>query len=319
MTDYSPIVVSVYNRYEHFRTCIGALLNNPQAKDSELYVVSDAPFRPEDEHAVNAIRSYIRKIDGFKKVYAIFREKNMGAFESVTQAAEDVIKTHGKIIALEDDVIVSKSFLQFMNDGLENYESNKNIFSVSAYCPPTAYREDLRGRVLVGDFHCPWGFATWEDRRPFDICRNNSYRKVLKDKYAIKLLTRHCAFMLEALRVDYLTDIGAADVRTCTQMILDRMVSIYPAVSLTRNIGVDGTGVHMGINEKLMEQQVCDGYLVSSWEPVDDRAFRSSLLANGSSWKSQIFLGTLYRLGLRDRLDALVTMARKFNRISQHE
>jgi hypothetical protein len=316
MVKLSPILVSVYNRINHFKACISALQRNSLAEHSELYIVSDAPSREEDKKIVSDIRRYIEDIDGFKKLHPIIRERNMGAFESVTQAAEDVIESHGRLIALEDDIVVSNNFLRFLNEGLDVFETNKNVFSVTGYCPPWAYREELNGKVLVGDFHCPWGFATWADRNPMVLSRSNRYKDVIKDKYAKNFLLKKIPGILDTLREDSIRDAGVGDVRVMTQMLLGKMITIYPPVSLSRNIGHDGSGVRQqfrdnGMQNLLSHQKIYDDYEVKSWEPIDDELFRMQLLDFGRNGKKQLVLPLIYRLGLREVLDPVVKYLRK--------
>lgn len=314
MNECAPIAVSVYNRINTFKKCITALRENYLAINSELYVISDASSQPKDDKLVDEIRGFAKGISGFKQVHLIFREKNIGGFESVVQAEKMILEKHEKIIFLEDDVIASKSFLYFLNAGLTHLKENKSIFSISSYCPPPAYTEKWKSRILIAPFHCPWGYATWKDRYQLVNARQNPYLTVLKDKSIIKYITRHAPFMLEALRSDYFNDTGCADVRISFQMMLQGMKSAYPAVSLSRNIGFDGSGQKMGVNQELMCQSVCDDYEVVSWELIDDQSFQTRFVGHGAEGNQQMIISTLYRLGLRDQLDSLVTTARRIKR-----
>jgi hypothetical protein len=314
MNECAPIAVTVYNRINTFKVCIAALRENPLATLSDLYVISDASSHPKDDKLIDEIRDFSRGISGFKQVHLIFWEKNIGGFESVVQAEKMILDKHGKIIILEDDVIASKSFLSFLNGGLTNLKENKSIFSISSYCPPPAYTEKLKNKMLIAPLHCPWGYATWKDRYQSVNTRHNPYLAVLNDKSVVSYITRHAPFMLEALRGDYINDTGCADVRISFQMLLKGMKSAYPAVSLSRNIGLDGSGQKMGINYGLMKQSVCDDYEVTSWDLVDDQSFQTKLVRNGAEGNRQLMLAMLYRLGLRDSLDPLVTAARRIKK-----
>ena len=127
---YAPIIVSVYDRLEHLQHCISSLLANKEASLSVLYVVSDAAYKQEDAEQVNRVREYVRGISGFYKVNFLFRDKNLGAHQSIILAVHEVLKTNETFIFLEDDIVVSENFLQYMNEGLSYYRNEKRIFSI---------------------------------------------------------------------------------------------------------------------------------------------------------------------------------------------
>ena len=72
------------------------------------------------------------------------------------------MRQYGKAIVLEDDILVSPVFLDYMNDALNRYEREKRVWSISAWSHPI----DSTG---LGDSyfwcipHC-WGWASWNDR-----------------------------------------------------------------------------------------------------------------------------------------------------------
>lgn len=65
---YASIVLFVYKRLDHARIVIDALLRNQEAKDSMLFIYSDAPKNEQDAAAVRSVRDYIRSVSGFKNV-----------------------------------------------------------------------------------------------------------------------------------------------------------------------------------------------------------------------------------------------------------
>ena len=76
--DYTPILLFVYNRLTHTRRCVEALLKNPLASESELFIYSDGAKDTTQQEAVNEVRNYIRSISGFKQITLIERTENQG-------------------------------------------------------------------------------------------------------------------------------------------------------------------------------------------------------------------------------------------------
>ena len=86
MLEMSPILITVYNRFDALVKCIENLKLNPEAQDSILYISSDFNFRAEDAEKITQIRKYVLDIKGFKEVRPIFYDTNQGAY-AATQAA----------------------------------------------------------------------------------------------------------------------------------------------------------------------------------------------------------------------------------------
>ena len=76
--DVAPIVLFVYNRPYHTKRTIEALKDNTLAKDSELFIFSDAPKSEAGIDDVLAVREIIKEVDGFKKVTVVQRDTNWG-------------------------------------------------------------------------------------------------------------------------------------------------------------------------------------------------------------------------------------------------
>lgn len=105
-------------------------------------------------------------------------------------------------------------------------------------------------------FFCPrfnaWGFGIWQDRfqsiRYFD--RNelrNIFKKIAMRKYISEYVGEDALLMLQYESENV---IDALDVKAIFQQILTRRLTVYPRISLTRNIGHDGSGLHCDITDK---------------------------------------------------------------------
>ena len=118
-TMLSPILLFVYNRLTHTQRCVEALLKNSFASNSELFIYADGVKDGTQQEAVNEVRNYIRSISGFKHITIIERTENWGLARNIIDGVTTQIKKYGKVIVLEDDLVVAPYFLQFMNDALE--------------------------------------------------------------------------------------------------------------------------------------------------------------------------------------------------------
>lgn len=127
MTTLAPILLFVYNRPRHTRQLVQSLLTNELAVKSQLIIYSDAPQNEMDRLAVEKTRNYIHSIKGFATLSIIEREKNHGLARNIIDGVTTQINRYGRIIVLEDDLIVAPYFLQFMNDALEIYKDEPKV------------------------------------------------------------------------------------------------------------------------------------------------------------------------------------------------
>jgi len=75
MKNLSPIVLFVYNRPWHTQQTIEALQKNELAIESDLIIYSDEAKTENEQENVDKVRLYINKINKFRKVTKIKREK----------------------------------------------------------------------------------------------------------------------------------------------------------------------------------------------------------------------------------------------------
>ncbi|MBT8042626.1 MAG: glycosyltransferase, partial [Pontiella sp.] len=99
----APVLISVYDRWQHLEACMEALKKNPEAKDTTLYIVSDGWQHEGHRESIEKVRAYILSISGFKEVRTRFRETNWGMRTSAMDAFEWVFSEHDRLIRMEDD------------------------------------------------------------------------------------------------------------------------------------------------------------------------------------------------------------------------
>ena len=133
MPDLAPILLFVYNRLDHTIKTITELQKNKLANESELFIFSDAPKNNNANLAVEKVRNFIKTVDGFRKISIIERQKNYGLAGSIIDGVSKIINDFGKVIVLEDDLITSPYFLNYMNDGLNIYENDDQVACIHGY------------------------------------------------------------------------------------------------------------------------------------------------------------------------------------------
>lgn len=291
----APIILFVYNRPEHTKRTVEALLKNELASESVLYVFADGVKRNasvEQKNKIRLVRDYIHDISGFKKVFIEEAEQNRGLANSVISGVTKVIDEYGRVIVLEDDIITHPFFLRFMNDCLNVYSSRNDVFMIGGFSLnikfPWWYRKDIYATYRS----CSWGWATWKDRW---ICADwnvSDYVSFSNDLQRISKFNRGGDDMYPMLNAQMNGKIDSWAIRWDYCMSSYNAICIRPVKTLCTNYGMDGSGVHCGFEEKRMNNEMYkkDIYLFSLEKTITpskiiSRRFKNFFVEKQSFWK----------------------------------
>ena len=238
----APITLFVYNRPDHTRQTIEALQKNFLAKESNLFIFSDGAKNEGDIDSVQEVRTYLKTIDGFKSVNIEEKTKNHGLANSIIAGVTKIVNKFGKIIVLEDDLVTSKYFLQYMNDGLDFYEKEKRVISIHGYIYPL--KQKLNSNFFIKGADC-WGWATW--KRGWDLFNKDG--KYLLTQLENKNLTKEFDFdntypYTKMLENQIAGKNNSWAIRWYASAFLANTLTLYPKESLVANIGFDDSGSH---------------------------------------------------------------------------
>ena len=162
MKKLAPIVLFTYNRLNTLRTTIQFLKKNKLANYSNIYIYSDFYKSNADKHNVLKVRKYLKSIKGFNQKKIILRKKNYGLAKNIINGVDEVLKRNTKVIVLEDDIKVSKYFLDYMNQTLNLYKNKKKIWHISGWNYNVKVSNSYDA-YFTRTMNC-WGWATWKDR-----------------------------------------------------------------------------------------------------------------------------------------------------------
>jgi len=243
---FAPIVLFVYNRPAHTRQTVEALLKNELAGESDLFIFSDAPKNPEAAGAVREVREYVGSITRFRSVRIVERDRNWGLANSIIDGVTTVVNKHGRIIVLEDDLIVTSHFLDYMNRALEYYAHEKKVMQISANMFPISSSE-----VLPETFFCKmttsWGWATWDRAwRKFEPDANKLIKMVIAKRLRKEFDMGYSYFQM--LEMQARCEVDSWAIRWYASVFLAGGLCLHPSASLVVNIGHDGSGTHCGTN-----------------------------------------------------------------------
>ncbi len=277
MTNPAPVAIFTYNRPEHLRQILSSLKANKEAGNTSLYLFSDGPKNPGDEQRVGEVRQIIRQTKGFKEVHKVEQPHNKGLAASIIQGVSEVLSKHPSCIVLEDDLVVSRWFLRFMNQGLDQYYNHRDIFSISGYCPPIAIPEAYPHQAFRFGRINSWGWATWADRWQsidWEVC---DFEAFIRDKNGVRRLQKLGKDLPVMLLKQQMGEINSWAVRFNQACFRSGQTNIYPVQSLVSNSGADGTGTHMRASRKFRVEMAPHALspLPAEEHPGISRAFRN--------------------------------------------
>jgi glycosyltransferase involved in cell wall biosynthesis len=241
----APIALFVYNRLWHTKKTIDALQKNTLAPDSDLIIFSDGPKdTPESRESVAALRDYLKTVSGFKSVKIVVREKNYGLGKSIVAGISEIIEEHSRIVVLEDDIVTSCYFLEYLNQGLNLYEDDEDVISIHSYIYPV--KAVLPETYFLKGADCQ-GWATW--KRGWDLFEPDGQK--LLDELVARKLTKKFDFdgsygYTRMLKDQIVGKNSSWAVRWYAAAFLKDKFTLYPRESLIYNTGFDGSGTHCG-------------------------------------------------------------------------
>ena len=242
----APITFFAYNRPEHARITIEALKKNSLASESELFIFSDGAKNDDenDLEKVKQVREYLKTIDGFKSVKIFERGKNYGCAKNIVDGVTQIVNEFGKIIVVEDDILTSPYFLNYVNDALELYKDDERVCNVDAYLSPFEFEN------MPQSFFAPfveiWGWGTWQRAwKYYEFDAGKLLDKITAGGggQSFNFYSDKQEFS-KMLKMQAEGKLNTWDVQWYATNFLLNKLSLFPGKTLTQNIGFDGSGTH---------------------------------------------------------------------------
>lgn len=246
----APVALFVYNRPWHTEQTLDALKRNILAADTVLYVFADGPKEgatEEDLRKIGDTRRLFSGLQGFKEVVVSARDKNLGLAPSVIAGVSEVVNRDGRIIVLEDDLVVSPNFLDFMNDGLNLYSDVSNVYSINGFMFPV--KSKLRQTVLL-PYTSTWGWATWKDKWAVFDEEMKGKEKLLADNAMKEKFNLGDYKYTDMLHYEH----NSWGIKWYYSVFMKGGLNVFPTRSLVSNIGFDGTGVNCEDGQQIIEK-----------------------------------------------------------------
>jgi hypothetical protein len=238
--DLAPIAVFVYKRPRHTDRLIDCLLANASVADSPVYVFCDAARTPEDQECVEATRRVVRKRLGpYGEI--IERRTNLGLANSIIEGVTELARRHGRVIVLEDDLVLHRGCIDFLNAALRHYADEERVYHVNSY----RYPIPVAAKPSLSRLTASWGWATWQ--RAWEAFERDAAKleQLIRTAGLASAMDFGGRFPFFAMLQDQARGhIDSWAIRWYASVLLRKGLAVSPSVSQTVNGGMDNTGSH---------------------------------------------------------------------------
>lgn len=285
----TPICLFVYNRPDETRQVLDSLIACNGASEHELYIFSDAARNHQDQDLVRNVRAIAQAMSGFKAIHLVESSTNRGLAKSIIQGVSQVIDQYGRIIVLEDDLLFSRDFLEYMEEALDLYEKDERIWSLSGYGPNISIPESYAHEIYLTTRASSWGWATWKNRWQdidWDVL---DYSKFSKNRALVQQFDKGGNDMSRLLALQQKGRINSWAIRWCYAQFKQGKFTVYPVKSKVINQGFGKNASHPGWNDarhhvslndtkvELVEGIQLDRTVLSAFKQHQDLSFVSKL------------------------------------------
>jgi hypothetical protein len=312
----TPIALFLYNRSEHANLALESLSRCRRLDECLLRIYCDGPKRPEHLAGVTAARNVAREWAAKLGAELVERETNLGLARSIVEGVSELCDTHGRVIVLEDDFILSPSFLDYMLRALDRYADEPNVYQVSGYMFPVEHPAGVDAFFLP--LTTTWGWATWQRawrifdweatgaielqsnpdlRRRFDLNNTYPYSGMLESRLKGENDSWGILFWWSVFKLGGL--------------------ALHPRKSLVWNGGFDNSGTHCGDlawpnqpSAEVAGEQSVRSFVLPDQVATDEAAFQRIIRFLGSEQPAESWLQRIRRR-IGERRGKAVSIARE--------
>lgn len=235
------ILLVGYNRPNILRENLEHLKSIGQ---KNIFVHIDGPKNKADEELQEEIRQIIDKFELNSKTH--FSDVNLGIIESIPQAIDNYfLNNKENLLIIEDDVLISKNSVSFINKYKDLLLNDNNLFFISLNSPCDKFISE----TYYSLFPYIWGWyisqSNWEEYRKFKLKKVfTSLAKTFKFQ-PFALMYWSLIYLLSKNRVLKSWDYDLVFFNICSSKKV-----LVPKYNLTNNIGFSSENTHTKDNYK---------------------------------------------------------------------
>lgn len=243
MVERAPIALFIFNRPDHLRRMLTSLSRCVGFDQSPIFVFADGPKTNAQLRDVEAARAVARELLLGRAEFC-FADANKGLARSIIDGVDAVTRQHGRVIVVEDDLVLAPCFLTYMNAALERYANDENVLQISGHAfdaPELA----MRSQAALLPFTTTWGWATWERAWRLLDATSKGWEQMRHDRALRRRFNLDGAYDYAGMLERQVRGRGDSwGIRWYWTVFRNGGLVLYPPVSLVGNEGMDGSGSH---------------------------------------------------------------------------
>lgn len=230
--------INGFNRPGHLHKTLEAL------KDAEcnldVWIHLDGPRNCVDESACSECLEVARNFtatyshNGFIST----SERNKGLAESIIESVEARLAKYDFVIFLEDDIIVTSAFFDYMEAAARKYQNCASVMQISGFNYATG---DTARHAYFLPFTTSWGWGTWPRAWKYYDRNVSSWVRYFAPVLRRAAFDLGCGFYKQ-ITANYAGRMKTWAVFWYATVFREGGVVLYPSSSLVSNIGHDGSG-----------------------------------------------------------------------------
>lgn len=218
------------------------------ARPPRLYVAADGPraSRPDEAARCEEVRRIASAVDWPCELHTLYRERNLGCKQGVSQGISWFFEHESEGIILEDDVLPVDSFFPYCEALLARYRDEPRVMAVSGcnlvghrHASPTSYFFSRQNHV--------WGWASWRrawrhyDARMRSWPQWSSNGGLMREFDGNACLADYWRALFERM---HRGEIDTWDYQWTFACWSNGGLTVLPAHNLTHNLGFDADATH---------------------------------------------------------------------------
>lgn len=245
MNEYAPIAIFVYRRAELVSRVLDALEACPEFSSSDVYIFSDGPKSQAAKPDVDEVRAHIRSRLR-ANMQLIESIPNKGLAGSIIEGVTSLCDEYGRVIVIEDDLIVSPIILTWFNRALDFYVHEQKVMQVSAHMfNVRSFRDREEGMFFP--VTTSWGWATWKRAwDAFDYDANGWESLETNLSLRRQFNVDGCYPFSSMLRAQMNSELDSWAIRWYWTVFRLGGLVLFPPLTLVNNFGDDSRATHSG-------------------------------------------------------------------------
>lgn len=242
----APIAIFAFRRPDHLLRTLTAIERCSEFSDSPIFVFSDGPKSSETEKDVAQVRALLRERT-HPNMNIVESSVNLGLATSIISGVTQLCSEFGRVIVIEDDLVVSPCALAWFNQALDKYLPSEDVFHINAFQYRVPEFEDRR-EAIFSRFVGSWGWATWQRAWQYFDREAHGWEELSTNLSLRRDFDQNNSFPLSDMLVGQMT--GKLDswaIRWFWTVYKKSGLCLSPPRALLKNIGFDEKATHNSI------------------------------------------------------------------------